>query len=88
MFKGKTTSGFEYVIDPDNLNDYELLESISEMESNPLILSQVVKKLLGSEQTTKLKNHIRNEKGIVPMEKMAAEIIDIFQSSGKETKNS
>jgi len=86
--KGKTTSGFEFEISEDIKNDYELVENLGELEDNPLILGKIVRQILGKEQTAKLKDHIRNEKGIVPTDKMTQEIIEIFQNSGEETKNS
>lgn len=86
--KGKTTSGFEFEISEDIKNDYELVENLAELEDNPLILAKVIKQILGADQTEKLKNHVRNEKGIVPTDKMTQEIIEIFQNSGEETKNS
>ena len=86
--KGKTTSGFEFEISKDVVNDYELVENLAELEDNPLILAKVIKQILGADQTEKLKNHVRNENGIVPTDKMTQEIIEIFQNSGEETKNS
>ena len=86
--KGKTTSGFEFEISEDIKNDYELVENLAELEDNQLILAKVIKQILGADQTEKLKNHVRNEKGIVPTDKMTQEIIEIFQNSGEETKNS
>lgn len=88
MIKGKTSSDFEYEISKDVVNDYELLENLAELEDNPLILAKVLKQILGNEQTARLKDHVRNEKGIVPTDKMSQEIIEIFQNSGEETKNS
>lgn len=88
MIKGKTQTGFEYEISPDALNNYELLENIAEMDKNPLIIAQVVKQLLGEDETKRLKEHVRDEKGIVRMEKMSDEIVHIFKNSGEETKNS
>lgn len=88
MIKGKTSSGFEFTISKDVKNDYELIENLGELEDNPLILGKIVTQILGKEQTTKLKNHIRNENGIVPTDKMTQEIIEIFQKGGEETKNS
>ena len=85
---GKTTSGFEFEISKDVVNDYELVENLAELEDNPLILAKVIKQILGADQTEKLKNHVRNENGIVPTDKMTQEIIEIFQNSGEETKNS
>ena len=88
MIKGKTSSGFEFEISKDVVNDYELVENLGELEDNPLILGKIVNQILGKEQTARLKDHVRNEKGIVPTDKMTQEIIEIFQNSGEETKNS
>lgn len=88
MIKGTTSSGFEFTISEDIKNDYELVENLGELEDNPLILGKIVNQILGKEQTAKLKNHIRNEGGIVPTDKMTKEIIEIFRNAGEETKNS
>lgn len=88
MIKGKTSSGFEFTISKDVKNDYELIENLGELEDNPLILGKIVTQILGKEQTAKLKDHIRNENGIVPTDKMTQEIIEIFRNGGEETKNS
>ena len=88
MIKGKTESGFEFTISEDIKNDYELVENLGELEDNPLILGKIVNQILGKEQAKRLKDHIRNEKGIVPTDKMTEEVRDIFATSGEETKNS
>ena len=88
MIKGKTSSGFNFTISKDVKNDYELIENLGALEDNPLILGKIVTQILGKEQTAQLKNHIRNENGIVPTDKMTQEIIEIFKNSGEETKNS
>lgn len=88
MIKGKTSSGFRFEISKDVINDYELVENLGELEDNPLILGKIVRQILGKEQTAKLKDHIRNENGIVPTDKMTKEIIEIFKNGGEETKNS
>ena len=88
MIKGKTSSGFEFNISKDVKNDYELIENLGELDDNPIILGKIVKQILGKEQTSKLKNHIRNENGIVPIDEMTQEIIEIFQNAGEGTKNS
>ncbi|OFI49523.1 hypothetical protein BG261_02790 [Floricoccus tropicus] len=82
--KGKTKTGFAYKVPEENLNNYELLELISEIETNPLVASTVMRMLLGSEQTKKLKEHVRDENGIVAADKMMEEFQDIFQ--GPEIK--
>lgn len=88
MLTGKTETGFEYKIPKKSLNNYELVENISDLEENPLLITSIVNQLLGKEQAKNLKAHVRNEEGIVSIDKMNAEITDIFKNSGKETKNS
>lgn len=88
MIKGKTQSGFEFEISKNVLNDYELLEDMGQIESNPVLLTTVVRKVLGDKQTEKLKDHVRSETGKVQIDRMSEEITDIFTNSGEETKNS
>ena len=88
MIKGKTESGFKFEISKDVINDYELVENLAQLDDNPLILTTIVKQILGKDQANKLKDHVRNEDGIVQTDKMTKEITNIFQNSGEETKNS
>lgn len=87
LIKGKTKSGFSYQIEESRLNNYELIELIGELDENPVVISKMVVMLLGKEQTAELKNHLRDEDGLVPTNKMTDEITEIFQSQA-ETKNS
>ena len=87
MIKGKTESGFEYSIPRESLNNYELVENIAELEEKPLLITSIVKQLLGEEQAKNLKEHVRKD-GIVSIDRMSEEIINIFKNSGTETKNS
>ena len=87
MIEGKTKSGFEYQIPEENINNYELLEALGEAEANPLYFPKTINLLLGKEQAEKLKNHLRTENGIVPIDKLKDDIMEIFESQ-KEAKNS
>lgn len=87
MIKGKTKTGFVYEIDQDRLENYELLETISKVEKDPLLISTVTDLLLGDEQTIRLKDHVRTKKGFVPVKKLFAEIKEIMESNAP-TKNS
>lgn len=87
MFKGKTKSGFEYRVAESALNDYELVESLAKLDDNPLLVVKVIEQLLGKEQVSKLKDHIRLKDGTVPLEKISEEVVSIFQEYGK-AKNS
>lgn len=86
MIKGKTTSGFEYEITRARLENYELIEALSEVDENPLLLPKTVNLLLGKEQANRLKNHLRDEEFLVSTDKISKEIMEIFKNQ-KETKN-
>lgn len=87
MIEGKTDSGFVYSIEKKRLDNYELLEVITEVDENPTLIPKVLKLLLGQEQASALKEHVRDEDGIVPAEKMVEELGNIFQNQA-QTKNS
>ena len=86
MLEGSTKSGFNFKVADETLNNFELIEVLSEVDSNPLLVPKLVKMLLGEEQKNKLSNHVRNEKGIVPIDSISNEIMEIFQSG--QAKNS
>lgn len=80
---GVTKTGFTYSVLEKNLKNYELVEVLGELESNPLTLPKVLKLLLGKEQTDKLKDHVRDKDGIVDTEKISAELQDIFEAQAR-----
>lgn len=81
MIRGKTSSGFEFKIDEDQLKNYEFVELVAEVDENELLMPKLLKMLLGDKQVKTLKNHIRDDKGMVPVEKMVDEIKDIFENA-------
>ena len=85
--KSKTESGFEFEIDANKLDDWEILDQLSEMnDGNMLYAPKFVKKVLGEEQGKKLVEHCREKDGRVPTEKVIKEIFEIFESL-KDGKN-
>lgn len=88
MTKGKTQSGFEFSIEDEALNNYELLEVLQEVaDGNEGMIPLMVKILLGKEQTKALKDHLRGSNGIVKATDMVEEIKSIFDAI-HELKNS
>ena len=77
---GITKSGFAYSILEKNIKNYELVEALGELDTNPLALPRVLNLLLGKEQTQKLKDHVRDEDGIIDTEKVTLELEDIFKA--------
>lgn len=84
MIEGKLKSGFEYKIEDHVLNNMELLDAVSEVDENPMVLSKVIKILLGTEQRKNLYDHLRDpEKGNVPITAVSEAVAEIFSGSGQ-----
>nr|DAJ50301.1 MAG TPA: hypothetical protein [Caudoviricetes sp.] len=83
--RGVTSTGFAFEITKERLENYELLEAISEVDTNPAVLPKVVQLMLGN-KSEDLKNHVRTATGIVPLDKMGAEISEIFSSQNQLKK--
>lgn len=84
---GTTESGFQYTLPPDAIDDYELLEDLSNVDNGDASKIPVAaRRLLGDAQLEALKNHVRKENGRVPATKMVEEITQIF--NGSQVKNS
>ena len=83
MLKGTTKSGFRYEITTERLKNFELLEILSEVDENPLLLPKVLNLLLGERQSKNLKNYLRDEEGLVSTDKIRETIEDIFAAQNK-----
>lgn len=87
MLKGKTSSGFEFELEDEVLDDFDLLESLQRAdEGDTGSMLRVVDILLGEEQKGKLKDHVRSDKGRVSAKALFAVVGEIFQAC-KEGKN-
>ena len=84
----KTKSGFEFTIDAKSLDNMELIDAIAELETNQLALPKVLTLLLGKDQKARLYDHVRDESGRVSVEKIGAELADIFSLASAELKKS
>lgn len=87
MFTGKTKSGFVYCIPEKRIRNMELLDALTELETNGAALHEVLKLLLDDDAKRKLYDHVRDEDGTVPVEAVMMEIYDMLQN-GKQAKNS
>lgn len=88
MVKGTTSTGFEFEIKEEDLDNYELIEKLEEITNgNGLAIAGVPKMLLGEEQEKALKDHVRQMNGRVTASGMLKEVWDIFNYDDS-TKNS
>lgn len=85
-FKGTTKTGFPFDISMERMENYEVVETIAEIDENPLVLPRLLKLLLG-DQVAALKDHVRGEDGMVPTQKLMDEVRDIFESQNVKNSN-
>ena len=64
----------------------ELMESIAEVDSNPLMLPKVIRTVLGDSQKVAFYDHYRNENGKVPVDVIGAAFVEIL-SANNQGKN-
>jgi hypothetical protein len=89
--KGVTSSGFEFEVDNEVLDDYEILEDLAAMENGePQKIVTILPALLGEEQFCNLKEFLRKDNGRVKATDMTKALSDIFVAlkENSETKNS
>ena len=83
-----TKSGFCCEIDPEELNNMELVDALAEVQNgNSLAYPTVCLLILGKETRTRLYNHLRNEAGRVPPADVDRELTEIMNALGQPAKN-
>ena len=83
-----TKSGFCCEIDPEVLNNMELVDALAEVQNgNSLAYPTVCLLILGKETRTSLYNHLRNEAGRVPPADVDRELTEIMNALGQPAKN-
>ena len=82
MIEGKTKSGFVYAVDEDSV-DQEFLDALAEANDGDLLkVSKALRLLLGDEQRKRLYDHLRDEKGHVPVKAVMEAFGDILSIEG------
>ena len=74
-----TASGFTFDIDESRMNDMELFDALVAFQSgDSTAMPVVVGKVMGADKK-RLYDHLRAENGTVPVDKVAAEVLEIMQ---------
>lgn len=87
MIKGTTESGFEFQIDPEDINDIEFLERLGIAFNDDVTkIPGIITEVLGADQRARLYDHLRNERGKVPIDAVMTafqEILTIANESNQ-----
>lgn len=87
MFKGKTSTGFEYELSDSVKDDWNFLKLLRKIDSGEAqYIVDVSFKLLGEEQEERLEKHIEEKEGCVKASSMIREVFEILNSN-EATKN-
>lgn len=87
MLKGISASGFEFEIDEEVLDDWEMIELLQEIDDGSVgKIAKAIVFLLGKEQYKKLKNFIKARDGKIKASVMIDEFTSIMNAE-KEVKN-
>ena len=88
-----TSSGFEYHIDRDNLDDMEIFEDLMTMEDpdtpqvkRTFATNRVFQRMLGDEQKQALEAFLKLKEGRVRISTYQREILEIFQGMDEAKK--
>ena len=85
----KTKSGFEFEINESALDDFELFDLLAQADDgNGMAIPKVLRKMFDKETVKRLYDHLRTEKGNVPLQAINDEILDIFNVIGESNKKS
>lgn len=87
MIKGETASGFKFEIEPADINDMEFLERLGiAFESDITKIPGIMAEILGADQRARLYDHLRNERGKVPIEKAMEVFQEILTIANESTE--
>lgn len=88
MIKGTTESGFQFELEEDVLDDYELWEDLIDVEEGRSTrIASVANRMLGQDQKKAMLDHLREDGGRVPIRKVFGEIGDIIRKVREQEKN-
>lgn len=83
-----TKSGFVCDIDPNVLDNAQMLDALAEFEGgNKLAYSRFCLHILGKETRTRLYDHLMTKDGRVPLEDVDREMSEIMHALGTPAKN-
>lgn len=87
MITAKTNDGFEIELDENFLDDAEMIEAMTRLGEDPSAFFVLRDRMLTPENKKRLYDHLRNEKGVVPMSALDNALNELL-TSFKAGKNS
>lgn len=87
MITGKTSTGFEFSVDPNAVNDMRFLEALTDVDGGNIMATVTLcRLLLDDDQRKRLYSHVEKD-GRAPIDDVLKEIKEIL-SADNDGKNS
>lgn len=82
MIKGKTESGFEFELEDDIMDDYDLVLLFGKYNKSPSmdVVADIAIKMLGEEQHQRLMDHLRDDRGKLKTSAMVRALEEIEEA--------
>ena len=77
MIKGTLKNGFEFHIDENTFDDFEIVELFAKVNKNPIHLGDLMERWLGAEQKTALLESLRRADGKIHTSDVFAALTEI-----------
>ena len=86
VVKGKTKTGFEFELDNELIDDYEVLEMYEDITETGLGVRKLLIKLIGEDGYNRLKEHCRKKDGTISAKRIGHEMNDIMSTNVGDTE--
>ena len=86
IVKGKTKTGFEFELDNELIDDYEVLEMYEDIKETGLGVRKLLTRLIGEDGYKRLKEHCRKKDGTISAKRIGHEMNDIMSTNVGDTE--
>lgn len=88
MINGKTSTGFSFSVDERIGNNFRFVQAFADMKSDDAdtrlaAMVELPRIVLGREGAARLQEHVADEDGFVPTDRVISEIVNIIQLVGE-----
>ena len=86
VVKGKTKTGFEFELNTELIDDYEVLEMYEDIKETGLGVRKLLTRLISEEGYNRLKEHCRKKDGTIWAKRIGHEMNDIMSTNVGDTE--
>lgn len=83
IIKGKTSTGFEYEINKEVVDDWNFIERLARLEQNQSVSEtiDIIVTMIGREGYENLKKHCQKDSGRIPIKRLMNEYYEIMEKN-------